>query len=144
MKVLVKLGSRVFEVEIGDLYARPVVALVDGERFEVWPQVGADLTPEANHQRVEKPAVRTAPAAPPPPSADPNAIYAPIPGVIVSLAVKPGDRVEPGQELCVLEAMKMKNAIRAPRAGQIAAVHINVGEHMRHHELLFEYARDET
>ena len=67
---------------------------------------------------------------------------APIPGVIVSIAVKPGDAVEVGQELCVLEAMKMKNAIRAPRAGTIGKILAAMGEHVQHHDLLIEYAED--
>jgi biotin carboxyl carrier protein len=36
--------------------------------------------------------------------------------------------------------MKMKNIIRAPRAGQIAAVHVSPGQHVKHNDLLFEYA----
>jgi biotin carboxyl carrier protein len=40
----------------------------------------------------------------------------------------------------VLEAMKMKNAIRAPRDGQIAVVRAALGQHVKHHEILMEYA----
>ncbi len=69
-----------------------------------------------------------------------NVVRAPIPGVIISIAVQPGDTVEVGQELCVLEAMKMKNAIRAPRAGTIGKVLAAVGEHVQHHDLLIEFA----
>ena len=45
-----------------------------------------------------------------------------IPGVVVSVAVAPGDTVEAGQELLVVEAMKMQNELRAPRGGTIARV----------------------
>ena len=69
-----------------------------------------------------------------------KAIYAPIPGVIDSVAVGPGDVVSMGQEVCVLEAMKMKNIIRAPRAGQVAVVHVSAGQHVKHNDLLLEYA----
>ena len=67
-------------------------------------------------------------------------VRAPIPGVIVAIAVKPGAKVQIGDELCALEAMKMRNAIRATRAGQIAAVHVTVGQHVKHQELLVEFA----
>jgi glutaconyl-CoA/methylmalonyl-CoA decarboxylase subunit gamma len=67
-------------------------------------------------------------------------VLAPIPGVIISIDVKPGDTVEHGTTLCVLEAMKMKNAIRATRAGKIGAVQINVGETVRHNQVLIEFA----
>ncbi len=67
-------------------------------------------------------------------------VRAPIPGVIVSVAVQPGATVSVGQELCMLEAMKMKNIIRATRSGQIAAVHVSVGQAVKHHDVLMEYA----
>jgi hypothetical protein len=40
MKVIVRIDSQQYEVEIADLYARPVIATVDGQRFEVWPEIG--------------------------------------------------------------------------------------------------------
>jgi propionyl-CoA carboxylase alpha chain len=60
--------------------------------------------------------------------------------VIVSVAVQPGDTVQVGQELCVLEAMKMNNTIRAARAGTVARVNVSVGQHVKHGEVLLEYA----
>ena len=46
-------------------------------------------------------------------------ILAPMPGKVVRLLVKPGDRVEAGQGLLVVEAMKMQNEIRSPKSGKI-------------------------
>ncbi|RPI93701.1 MAG: acetyl-CoA carboxylase biotin carboxyl carrier protein subunit, partial [Chloroflexi bacterium] len=40
MKLTVKIQDRSFEVEIEDLSARPIVATVEGERFEIWPENG--------------------------------------------------------------------------------------------------------
>jgi biotin carboxyl carrier protein len=68
-----------------------------------------------------------------------EAVRAPIPGVIVSLAIEPGTTVSTGQELCVLEAMKMKNSIRAARAGQIAAIHVTPGQAVKHRDVLMEF-----
>lgn len=47
-----------------------------------------------------------------------------MPGVVVQLLVQPGDSVEAGQPLLVLEAMKMQNEIAAPAAGTVKAVHV--------------------
>ena len=52
----------------------------------------------------------------------PQQISAPMPGKIVKLLVKPGDRVEPRQGLVVVEAMKMENELRARAAGTVAEV----------------------
>jgi biotin carboxyl carrier protein len=66
-------------------------------------------------------------------------VTAPIPGVIVSINVKAGDVVTAGKELCVLEAMKMKNSIRAARAGTIAAIRVAVSEQVKNGQVLMEY-----
>lgn len=72
-------------------------------------------------------------------SATETAIRAPIPGVVLSLSVKPGDEVQPGQALLLLEAMKMKNTIRAPRGGVIAQLHVSAGQAVQHRDLLLEF-----
>jgi len=139
MKVIVRVNDKLYEVEIGDLNARPIVAVVEGETFEVWPEAigsGAGPAPSAAPAPAQVPA--SAPAAKP--QSDASAVHAPIPGVIVSVSVQPGDQVSTGQELCVLEAMKMKNIIRAPRDGEIATVSMVVGQHVQHHQVLVEYA----
>ena len=55
-------------------------------------------------------------------------IIAPMPGKIVRVLVKPGDRVESGQGILVVEAMKMQNEMKAHRAGRIAALPAREGE----------------
>jgi len=52
----------------------------------------------------------------------PQQVTAPMPGKIVKLLVKPGDRVEPRQGLVVVEAMKMENELRAKAAGTVKEV----------------------
>jgi biotin carboxyl carrier protein len=129
MKVNVRIGSHTYEVEVGDLYARPVIATVAGEQYEVWPEEGtAELLP-----------LPPAPVARPAENGAVQRIVAPLPGVIRSVAVAAGADVTVGQELCVLEAMKMNNVVRSPRGGKIAAVHASVGQHVQHHDLLFEF-----
>ncbi|VEL39811.1 unnamed protein product [Protopolystoma xenopodis] len=46
-------------------------------------------------------------------------IQAPMPGLVKSVAVKVGDHVADGQELCVLEAMKMQNSMTAGKSGKV-------------------------
>lgn len=57
-----------------------------------------------------------------------NQIIAPMPGRIVLVKAKPGDSVEEGQELLVMEAMKMELALKAPRAGTIEGIHAAQGD----------------
>jgi biotin carboxyl carrier protein len=69
-----------------------------------------------------------------------NTLRAPIPGVVVAVKVHPGDAVTLGQELLVLEAMKMRNAIRSSRDGQISVVHVSTGQTVNHNDPLIEFA----
>ncbi|MFU8814199.1 MAG: acetyl/propionyl/methylcrotonyl-CoA carboxylase subunit alpha [Pseudomonadales bacterium] len=55
-------------------------------------------------------------------------VVAPMPGQVIAVAVKPGDAVESGQLLLVIEAMKMEHTVAAPRAGTVAAVACAVGD----------------
>lgn len=57
----------------------------------------------------------------------PVAIVAPMPGRVVKLLVAPGDAVAAHQGLVVVEAMKMENELRAPRAGTVADVRVREG-----------------
>jgi len=52
----------------------------------------------------------------------------PLPGVVVAVSVEPGQAVEAGQVLMVLEAMKMEHAIRAPFAGTVESIHFARGD----------------
>lgn len=51
-----------------------------------------------------------------------------MPGVVVELLVEPGQAVEEGQPLLILEAMKMQNELAAPTAGVVKEVHVRQGE----------------
>jgi len=65
-------------------------------------------------------------------------IKAPIPGTISQVMVAIGDEVEAGQALLVLEAMKMENEIRAPRAGVVKLLNVNPGQRVTLNDLLAE------
>lgn len=66
-------------------------------------------------------------------------VRAPMPGLVLHLRVQPGDTVEAGEGLLVLEAMKMENEIKAAHAGTIARVHVQPGEPVTKNALLVEF-----
>ena len=61
-------------------------------------------------------------------SAGPATVAAPMPGRVVAVPVSPGDAVERGQTVLVLEAMKMESAIAAPHAGTVSEVLVAPGQ----------------
>ena len=139
MKLRVKIADETLEVEVKDLTARPIIAEVDGEAFEVYPEESAAAVEAVEPGCAPVPAARPTPAPAPSGMASGKSVLAPIPGVIIAISVKPGDSVTRGQELCVLEAMKMKNAIRASRDGKIADILVNVGDHVKNSQVLIEF-----
>lgn len=65
-------------------------------------------------------------------------ITSPMPGLVVSVAVKEGDTVKEGSEIAVIEAMKMQNVLKAGRAGTVKKVHVREGETVGNRQLLIE------
>src|SRR3989441_12027434 len=61
-------------------------------------------------------------------AAPPGTIRAPMPGLVVRVEEEPGQRVDAGAGLVVVEAMKMENELRAPGAGIVAAGHVAPGQ----------------
>lgn len=67
-----------------------------------------------------------------------QAIRAPMPGLVLSIAVEPGEPVRKGMGLAVLEAMKMENELRAEHDGTVKAVHVAPGDAVGKNDLLME------
>lgn len=130
----VTIDEKTYHVEIPDPGTMPLDVIVDGERFRV-KIAGAALS--VSPQPVSEPA--PLPQLPPIALARPavpassvmaggSQVTAPIPGTILSVEVCVGQPVVPGQVLCILEAMKMKNPIRAARAGTVAEIAVTPGQ----------------
>lgn len=132
-QVTVIVDGREYVVEVGDLSERPIRATVNQKTYQVQAP-----GPAAQPAKPAAPVQRTAPpaapapavqaAAPSAPAASGSAITAPMPGDILEVKVKPGDQVNPGDVVCVLEAMKMKNMIRTSRGGVVASVEVSSGQ----------------
>nr|XP_021500113.1 propionyl-CoA carboxylase alpha chain, mitochondrial isoform X2 [Meriones unguiculatus] len=65
-------------------------------------------------------------------------LRSPMPGVVVAVSVKPGDMVAEGQEICVIEAMKMQNSMAAGKMGKVKLVHCKAGDTVGEGDLLVE------
>lgn len=70
---------------------------------------------------------------------DPKKIYAFIPGIINKINVYEGQKVNKGQSLLVLEAMKMKNDVNSPLDGRIKVIHVKVQNMVVKGQLLVEF-----
>lgn len=138
MMIKVEIEGKVYNVSIKDLHSNPVLAEVDGKVYQVFPESqGPVVVPAVTTQSA--PAPVAASAAPAPTAGTGLTLNAPLPGVIVSIDVQAGQAVKSGQQVCTLEAMKMKNVIRSDRDGVIAQVNVNAGDLVKHNQPMFTF-----
>lgn len=143
MKIKVEIDGQTYQVEVEDIHVRPVVAIVEGERYEVWPESEAPVSQEvsaAPKVSVPEPLPNLTSPALATQTGGGKDVTAPLPGVIMAILVKAGEKVVRGQELCTLEAMKMKNAIKSSREGVIEGIEVNVGDQVSHGQVLMTFS----
>lgn len=133
----IDVNGRIFDVQVlSDPRQEQVQVEVDGV-----PLIVEVKTPSLREETIvveAAPAGKTATSLPAGATAS-NIVAAPLPGVIKSIAVQPGQQVGPGDELLVIEAMKMDNVIRATREGVIDVVHVAEGYRVAHGDPMLEY-----
>jgi biotin carboxyl carrier protein len=71
-----------------------------------------------------------------------GALTAPMPGVILEINVKAGDQITRGQQVAILDAMKMHNVIGAPRAGTVGEVFVTAGQSVDHGDAIIKFKED--
>jgi pyruvate carboxylase subunit B len=144
----VRIGDEVLSAHLVDVEGTPVSLLTIGDRVyrlvtrrgEARGQYtlaleGRRFAVEALDERTRaiRDLANAAQAA-----AGPAPLVAPMPGLIVRVAVQVGDVVGAGQGLVVMEAMKMENELRAPAAGTVSAIHAVPGTAVEKGALLVE------
>jgi biotin carboxyl carrier protein len=135
MNYNIHIGDTNYLVEIEDINQRPIVARVNGRVFTV--------NPEINHaQAAQLPATTLPSQGGISKDLTPHSgvINAPLPGTVIEVFVKPGDSVETGQVVLIIEAMKMKNSIRSTQDGIVSTVLVSAGQSVAHKQGLVEFA----
>lgn len=136
----IKINDTSYEVEIlDDPRQEEVQVRVNGEEFTVTTDLLAGQEPVADAPArpapvtaPARPAARPAASAQPVVAAGPGTVKSPLPGLINSIKVATGDTVKANQEICVIEAMKAMNVIRAPQAGKIGRIYVSEGSQVAH------------
>src|SRR5512146_2120359 len=136
MKYTVNIANKSYEVEIEDINARPVIARVDGQEFRVTREDGSR---QARRNEVSKRQSVELPRHSPGSGINNNELTAPLPGTVIEVFVKPGESIETGQVILIIEAMKMKNSIRSTGSGKIAEVLVSAGETVAHKQVLVKF-----
>ena len=132
-----RINGHTYNIEIGAENGGTIEVSVNGKVYTVERQeisTTADMAPKSisvqNSAALPKGTARPAstpnvqPTAPSALDANTAAVTAPLPGTIISIKVKPGDKVTANQTVAVLEAMKMENEIEAGYAGTVSEVKV--------------------
>lgn len=144
------------KAKIGVRYNQPTTAeapkpdtyhlVISGEAFDVkvdGPKVivNGEVFDVADDTKAESPKTAENPSKTPPSSNQTaESVKAGTPGVITQVLVQAGDTVKSGQNLCVVEVMKMETFVKAPKDGIIRAVRVQKGEQIKAGQTLFEVA----
>ena len=122
-----------YEVEIEEMEGNIAKVSVNGIPFEVELKQPINPAKAITRPKVVAPAPAAAapvarPAAPAAPAGAGSPVKAPLPGTISSVNVKVGDKVNVGDTVVVLEAMKMQNNIEAENSGTVTSILANQGD----------------
>jgi biotin carboxyl carrier protein len=140
----ITLEGRTFDVEVlDDPRQRRVRVRVDGQvvTVEVEAVEASSREGDVTQSALPESVVPAAPLSSASKGAEAGGgVRAPLPGVVKSIAVRPGQQVAIGDELLVIEAMKMDNVIRATREGTVGTIHVTEGRQVAHGEPLLDLA----
>lgn len=156
------IGNREFVIDVQEVDADQFEVTVGNESYAVTltgeqavggtivpaPQISAPRAAPAAPatSAASAPSAAAAPAAPavrkPAGGGGKGALKAPMPGVVLEVSVKAGDTVARGQQVAILDAMKMHNVIGAPRAGTIAEVCVDAGQTVGHGDVIVTFKED--
>jgi biotin carboxyl carrier protein len=141
MKITV--NGKTYDVKVGDVFSSPVEVVVDGSTYQVEVEAQSSVVAPVRTAVTRATPVTTAPAAStaaaPVAAASGNGVRAPMPGTIVKVEVKPGDKITRGQQMFLLEAMKMKNSIKSPVDAVVKAVHVTDGQKVQFNDMLVSF-----
>ena len=125
-----KINGNEYNVDINSVEGKMAAVTVNGTPYQVELENAPAAAPvqvtPASAPVTAAPA--SAPAQKPAASGSGKAVTSPLPGVIIAVKVSVGEQVKAGQEVAVLEAMKMENSIEATHDGTVTAIHADKGD----------------
>ncbi|MBM3939507.1 MAG: biotin/lipoyl-binding protein [SAR202 cluster bacterium] len=123
-RMRVRVNGEWYNIEVGDVYQSPVEVVVDGESYlveldsPVGPARVSSGTPAKQERKQEVAGLRGIMQG------NDKTIRCPLPGRVVNVTVTKGQVINPGDELCTLESMKMEQSVRSAHSGVVKNVKI--------------------
>jgi biotin carboxyl carrier protein len=135
-RMRLRVNDEWYDVEVGDVYQSPVEVVVDGETYLVETSTALDGSMPRIRQapKVDQPGLRGITEG------DERVIRCPLPGKVVTVTVTKGQVLEAGDEICVLESMKMEQTVRMAKGGTVKNIKIKVAQSINAGAPLIELA----
>lgn len=132
--IQIKIGTESYDVEVGDISVSPVDVTVNGNIYSVDISKYLKNIQPKKRKITKKIPTRTKKQEniTKNNNTDNNSVKSPMPGTILGVKVSVGDTVKVGDELLVLESMKMENMINSPIDGTISKILISEGDSVQH------------
>lgn len=127
----IRVEKKWYTIEVDSITPDSAVILVDGERFEVKladVEKTSETMREVSDPMPDSVGVRTD---------DFKEFKSPMPGIIISILVQTGDDVSEGQDICVLESMKMQQTLKSDMAGTIMGTSVSQGDQILDGDVIF-------
>ncbi|MCK5832378.1 biotin/lipoyl-binding protein [bacterium] len=143
------IGGKEYKVDVKGITGNLATVVIDGKEVGVTiKQFGKRETappPRKARKRMKPEVVQAAPQMPAAKvsqqtttSSKVTLVHAPIPGIILKILVKEGDSVKTGQDIILMEAMKMENQIQATASGVVAKIKVKVDDAVQQEDVLIE------
>ena len=133
-QVKIKIGTETYLVEVGDITISPVDVNVNGNVYSVdisnhLKKYTISQKPKTrkNSPKIDKQETKLHDK-----NSNDDSVISPMPGTILAVKVSVGDKVKTGDQLLVLESMKMKNMINSPKDGIISKILVSEGDSVQH------------
>ena len=121
----VKVGDKWLDVEVVEFSLNKAVFLVDGEQITVPPSM-VEPDKDKNKNLV------------PTDTGLHRSFTAPMPGTVIEVLVNVGQQVNSGDEVCILESMKMQQVLRSEVSGIVKSIEVSEGEQILDGHVIFE------
>jgi biotin carboxyl carrier protein len=153
-KYVLEIGEKEYTAEVKELTTEYAKVDINGDEYhvklkELGRKMGALPTIESVKPATPAPTSAPKPGPAKPKTAPPAAptgtnaesINAPLPGLILEVKVNEGDQIKAGQDIMVMEAMKMENLVQAPHDGTVEKIYVNKGDSVAEGDLLAQISR---
>ncbi len=135
-----KLNGKEYEAKILSDDGETISLELNGKQYSVEMEKKKAVLSKPVAPSQPRPAATSAPASAPSPAPAPTAgskvVKSPLPGVVLSLRVNPGEQVRKGQIVMVLEAMKMENEIESTADGVVSVINKQKGDSVMEGDVL--------